>query len=346
MPAGYQGGLHRTGMSLGLAKSAAELLSVPAIPVSRRFVPAKLVNKHRLLENQRRGNERPGVSWGKPVRNHPRQFSPRPTVGMAGTLVSVTPTRDGIVMAADSRSTLGGHYCDCTYKLVEVNHPNATAVAVAGIGIVFPRPPAGVADICQWVKTAPRVMDIEAFAKGYIESNPDDISESGLLRLGAASLEQVRQLQRFSPDASEVYAGNNFYTIAFASYEPQGSLAKVGAVGVRFNPATGQPELTDYAFWVFSPGDPGDVINFGLFEHVLQWGRPYMDSYRRFMPNKRTVAQIPSEDAVNALSNLMAAAAKATMIAPTPGGVGIGGPTDVLLLSRNARPVRLQWKAC
>src|ERR1051325_6605561 len=60
-----------------------------------------------------------------------------------GTLIAVAPTRDGIVMAADSRSTLGNRYCDGTYKLVEASHPQPTVIAVAGVGIIFLKPPPG-----------------------------------------------------------------------------------------------------------------------------------------------------------------------------------------------------------
>ena len=73
----------------------------------------------------------------------------------------------------------------------------------------------------KWTKTATRVMEFEQFAGAYIESHPDDISKDGLIRLGTASLDQVRQLQKVSPDASRAYAGNNLYTIVVASYDAQ-----------------------------------------------------------------------------------------------------------------------------
>ena len=266
-----------------------------------------------------------------------------------GTLIAVAPTRDGIVMAADSRSTLGNQYCDDTYKLVEVSHRNPTAIAVAGIGIVFTRPPAGTTDLCKWIKTAQRVMDIEKFTKEYIEAHLDAISGAGLLRLGTASLEQVRQLQKFSPDAPRAYAGNNLYTIVIASFDPKTKRSRIGVLGTRFNPITNIPEVTDHAFWEFTPNSKGEAFNFGLFdyvpEHVYREGRAFVQEYLNFKPNQRLVRQISAEEAASALSNLVEAAGKTTKIVPTPDDVGIGGTTDVLLLGAKAKPQRLRWKA-
>ena len=143
-------------------------------------------------------------------------------ISLRGTLISVAPTRDGIVIAGDSRSTLGGQFCDDSYKLVEVRSPNPTVVSVPGIGIVFVRPPAGTSDLCAWVKTARRVLDIEAFAKGWLEANVEALTSDGILRLGLESLVHVRALVRFSPGAPLAYRGNNFYTIVVASYDRNG----------------------------------------------------------------------------------------------------------------------------
>lgn len=266
-----------------------------------------------------------------------------------GTLVSVAPTKDGIVIAADSRSTVGNQYCDQTFKLVEVSLPQPTVVTVAGIGVVYAKPPAGTTDLCDWIKTGRRVTDIEHFAKHWLASHPEDLSSGLMIRLGTDSLTEVRELVKVSPDAPKAYAGNNFYTIAVMSYDAVSRSAKVGVVGTRFNPVTGAPEITDHKLWQFQPTDRGDVINFGLFDyvsdHVLREGRSFAAEYLAFRPSSRVVGDIASAEAVSALSNLMDATARTTRIVPTPGRVGIGGPTDILLLGAGKSPERIRWKA-
>jgi hypothetical protein len=251
-------------------------------------------------------------------------------------------------MAADSRSTIASGYCDDTHKLIEVSLPKPTALAVPGIGIVFSKPPFGVTNPCKWIKTAPRVMDIERFSKNYLEAHPDDMSDVGVVRLGTASLQEVRKLVQFSPDAPDAYAGNNLYGIVVASYDRVLRRAAIGVVGVRFNPSTREPEVTDHAFWSFERESRGQAFNFGLFEyvpaHVFREGRNFVNVYANFRPDQRLVKDISGEEAIAALSNLIEAAAKTTVLVPTPGGIGIGGSTDILLLGAEPTPVRVQWK--
>jgi hypothetical protein len=265
-----------------------------------------------------------------------------------GTLVSIAPVRDGIIIAADSRSTIGGQFCDQTYKLVEVAGPDPTTASVPGIGIIFERPPAGTKDLCAFIKKARRVMDIEQFAKSWLESNTGVLTADQIRRLGVDSLEQVRSLVRFSPDAPKAYAGNNFYTIVVARYDRKADIRYVGAVGTRFDPITDVPEVTGHAFWEFRPDSRAEVINFGLFEyvseHVLREGRNFAQEYLALDPGKRRVGDIAHEEAVSALENLLDASSRTTQLVPTPGGIGIGGPTDILLLGADKAPKRIRWK--
>jgi hypothetical protein len=272
----------------------------------------------------------------------------RPTLAQRGTLISVAPTNQGIVIAADSRSAIGGRFCDTTYKLIEVAGKEPTAVAVARIGIVFARPAAGVSDLCQWLTGAKRVMDIETFAKTWLEKHPGPLTRELMGQLGSESLDLVRALVRFSPDAPRVYAGNNLYTVVAARFERPANVRYVGVVGTRFNPSTGSPEVTDYQAWHYSPDSRGEAFNFGLFDyvsdHVLREGRRWSQRYLAFAPGKRTVKQISSEDAAAALENLIDAASRTTSVVPPDGGVGIGGPVDVLLLGSEDKPKKIRWK--
>jgi hypothetical protein len=265
-----------------------------------------------------------------------------------GTLIAVAPSKEGIVIAADSRSTIDGLYCDQTYKLIEVAGSNPTVVSVPGIGIVYSRPPEGTRDLCAWIKTGPRVMDVEHFAKEWMGRNPGSLTQAMLQRLGLESLEQMRGLVRHSPDAPKAYAGNNFYAIVVTRYDRQADVRYLGVVGARFNPATNLPEVTDHVVWKFTKQSRGEAFNFGLFDyvpaHVLREGRQFALKYLAFNPGRRIVSEIPSYEAASALENLLDAASRTTQIVATPGGVGIGGATDVVLLTDADKPQRLKWK--
>lgn len=272
----------------------------------------------------------------------------RSTLARKGTLIAVAPVNEGIVIAADSRSAIGGRFCDTTYKLIEVGGKEPTAVAVAGIGIVFTRPPAGVSDLCHWLNGAKRVMDVETFAKAWLEKHPGPLTRQLMGQLGSESLDLVRALVRFSPGAPRAYAGNNLYTVVAARYERHSNLRYVGVVGIRFGPTSGSPEVTDYEAWQYSPDSRGEAFNFGLFDyvrdHVLRLGRPWAQRYLAFAPGNRTVKQISSADAAAALENLIDAASRTTSVVPPDGGTGIGGPVDVLLLGSEDKPRKIRWK--
>jgi hypothetical protein len=56
---------------------------------------------------------------------------------LRGTLIAAAPTRDGVVPAADSRSTIGDRHCDDTYKLVEVTHTHPTELVALAWADIF-----------------------------------------------------------------------------------------------------------------------------------------------------------------------------------------------------------------
>ena len=192
-------------------------------------------------------------------------------------------------------------------------------------------------------------MDIERFSKNWLESRSQELSSELIVRLGTDSLAQMRELVKVSPDAPRAYAGNNLYTIAAATYDAGSGSALVAVVGVRFSPTTGAPEITDHMFWRFDPTDRGEVINLGLFDyvtdHVLREGRAFAAEFISYRPGNRLVKEISSDEAVSALSNLMDAANRTTRIIAPPGGAGIGGPTDLVLLGAAKTPKRIHWKS-
>jgi hypothetical protein len=262
-----------------------------------------------------------------------------------GTLIAVAPTADGIIVAADTRSTIADTYCDNNHKLVEVPTDKPTIIAVAGIGIVYQRPPPGTIDICAWIKNAPRVMDVESFVQSQV-ARSETLSTQGIQDLGRASLVEMQKLMAFSHDAPDAYSGDNFYTIIVATYDSSSQRSAIGVVGTRFNPANRRPEVTDFRFWEFYPDSNAEVFHFGLFDyvskHVIQERPEMVAEYRRLIPKGAKVRDISALSAGGALANLILAASRTTALVPAP--AGIGGPTDILLLGNERRPKKLRWK--
>jgi hypothetical protein len=58
----------------------------------------------------------------------------------SGTLVVLVPSADGLVVAADSRTSVFGATCDSQYKITELMRPRRTVVVVTG-DTAFIKPP-------------------------------------------------------------------------------------------------------------------------------------------------------------------------------------------------------------
>jgi len=86
-----------------------------------------------------------------------------------GTLVVIVPSADGLVVAADSRTTVNGATCDNQYKITELRRPKRTVVAVTGEVAFISPPDAQERDVCGYLKSAPRMLDIASVVKSYLE---------------------------------------------------------------------------------------------------------------------------------------------------------------------------------
>jgi 20S proteasome alpha/beta subunit len=68
-----------------------------------------------------------------------------------GTLVVMVPTSAGLVIAADSRMTFGGLYCDNISKITEIEHRDRMAFVVTGYSTVWNFANVPIEDICKHV---------------------------------------------------------------------------------------------------------------------------------------------------------------------------------------------------
>jgi hypothetical protein len=79
---------------------------------------------------------------------------------VAGTLVVVAPSRDGLIVAADSRARIDGAVCDSYHKITEPDRPDRTVFVVLGRSIYLEPPPSGLPEPCTYLRQAPRLYDI------------------------------------------------------------------------------------------------------------------------------------------------------------------------------------------
>src|SRR5947207_10227233 len=78
----------------------------------------------------------------------PHSTSAADSLAVSGTLVVATPSRDGLMVAADTRARLGPDVCDSHYKIVEPSRPDRTVFAVVGRSMHIEGPPPAMPDPC------------------------------------------------------------------------------------------------------------------------------------------------------------------------------------------------------
>jgi hypothetical protein len=265
------------------------------------------------------------------------------------TLVVLVPSADGLVVAADSRISILGAQCDGQFKIAELAKPARTVVMVTGDSIFIQPPGPHETDLCRYVATAPRTLDIATVVRSYLEHNAANPENFLLEDLGKACVQAVQRFQQSNPQALRSYVGREIFSVIVASYDPASRVSTMRNFIVRIDARTGEIQAARFAQIAVSPQDRRGVWSYGETSYLEKQvyagiGRQYLAaSTLDFILVKKSVAEAPLDQAVAAAVNVIQAASLTTRLVPASSG--IGGPIDVLLLGRKPRPEPIQWAA-
>ena len=265
-----------------------------------------------------------------------------------GTLVVIVPSADGLVVAADSRTSLNGTTCDNQYKITELRRPKRTVVAVTG-EVAFIKPPdAQERDVCGYLKSAPRLLDISSVVKSYLDRKNVDPAKLRLEDLGAECVGAVQRFRESEPLALEPYVGREIFSVVIAGYDAHSKTAMVLNFAVWIDGATHRVEAGRFTRIAITPQSRRGVWSYGESDYLNRYvfggvGRKYLtDATLNFMLVDKPVAEARLDEAVAAAGNVIEAASRTTQVAPAP--TGIGGPVEMVLLGRKSWPEPVQWK--
>lgn len=260
----------------------------------------------------------------------------------------IVPSADGLIVAADSRTSVFGATCDSQYKITELTRPKRTVVAVTG-DMAFIKPPnAGVHDVCGYLQSSPRSLDIPAVVKNYLERKSRDPFKLSLEDLGAECVLAVQRFRESSPLALDPYIGREIFSVVIASYDWRTRTSIVMNFVVRIDAATHRVEADKFTRITIPPQNRRGIWSYGETDYLNQnvfagIGRKYLSGATLdFILADQPVAKVRLDQAVSAAANVMEAASQTTQIVPSPSG--IGGPIDIVLLGRTRQPRQIQWK--
>ena len=264
-----------------------------------------------------------------------------------GTLVLLVPFKDGLIVGADSRTIVLNTACDYQTKILIPRRPNRTIATVTGIGVQVNNPSSEVTDICQYIGSAPRALDIEKTVTEYLERSNTDIENIKLEEPAQQCVDAVRNFQLAWPLANLQFAGQELFQVVLANYNPNSKLGHIRGFLVKLS-AMLEPHYEQTESKEFSPQDPAGFTAAGEVNYLNQYvfrgvGRAFLSREAiRFLTEQRSAAEISRQEAVAVAIDIIEATSKTTALIPAP--YGIGGPVDVVLLGDEARPEKLRWK--
>jgi hypothetical protein len=261
----------------------------------------------------------------------------------------MVPSNGGLVVASDSRTTpVKGIDCDNQIKIFEPVHPDHMIMTVTGIPTLL-QEPLPLADICERINSTPRILDIHRLVLDYLEqSSPDKMENVQMDALIRRCIEATRSALAHGRIKPRLRRTQDMFSVVMAGYDPDtgSASARSFVIGLtqRLDPIltrTFQRKATpddNQDYWVFGETD---YLNRQVIRGV---GRRYLSpATTRFYTTRRPVSDVSVDEARSLAVDLIAAMARTTAVVPAPGG--IGGPIDVVLVAKDSRALRLQWKS-
>jgi hypothetical protein len=270
-----------------------------------------------------------------------------------GTLIVFVPTKDGLVIAADSRSNISLNgaapdtQCDDAVKIIALRHHGRTVVAVGGTDRSFYIQNAQrVDEPCAYLKTIRPVLDSTQLASAYLESRGGQITKDMFGSLGAYFLKEIWAVQDRYPALLRSNAEDaGFATVGIGEYVPKSNLSIIAKLKVCI-PKNQRAIICEQTWKEYRLTDERriEAIGDGLFllQYVLNGagkqmlGGRHLDDYNYFLQNHQIISTATSDSGRNAAVDLIQSA---TIQSDRIGSRTIGGPIHVVLLEgRSPKP--------
>lgn len=251
------------------------------------------------------------------------------------TLVAVVPARDGLAIAADSRFTFMGAPCDGAFKIQVPERPSRTVAFVTGDSIFVAPPPVGE-DPCRYLATAPRLLDMGAVVKAYLNRRSGDPASISIFDLATDCVDAMERFQRRYPNALRSDAGREIFSVVVVSYDPARRVSTLRNFVVRMDSAGERVHAARMTESSEGPRSPRGVWIYGEAAYVNREvyagpGQRFLNpATQAFLRVHEPVAAVPIDAAAAIAANVVQAAVRVAQI--TPPSSGIGGPVRVVIV--------------
>ena len=147
------------------------------------------------------------------------------------TLVLMVPFNHGLIVAADGRQTVFNKiYCDGVAKIIEPTKPVRAVAAVTGNGVVVDYPhPVPDDQMCDYIKKAPRVFDIEQVVQRFLDASSGPLRSQNLQPLVQLCLGEVVKLDKALPGFLAKFLGSTMFQVVLAGYDAETNTSVIRA---------------------------------------------------------------------------------------------------------------------
>jgi hypothetical protein len=275
----------------------------------------------------------------------PHSTSAADSLAVNGTLVLATPSRDGLIVAADTRARLGPDVCDSHHKIVEPSRPDRTVFAVVGRSMHIEGPPPAMPDPCTHLRRAARYYDIEALTRHYLETSGAQVAAMETDRLAALCVETIATFQQTRGDEIRGFWGGRLFAVILMTHEPAARRSTIKRFSIHLG-ENGEPFASEKVTLALGPTDRPTLLPFGEFEFLKKQvvngpGKQFLGGGFKEWQKKAKIAEITPLLALDAAADLIEAASRSADLLRFEGV--IGRTVDAVLLGDPPRPQRLRW---
>lgn len=257
---------------------------------------------------------------------------------ISGTLIIVIPTMDGLVVAADSRTTFRGKFYDCREKLHVASTRTPIVFAITGSG-EFPWSIPHGADPEPYLRNGPFAFRGRDSVLGYFDRDPHFVVSSTSIELIGKELATGFSdfLARYPNKATEFLGKNACRLVACQVDQASGDLL-VASIAIAIDPC-GNAAPTAPWFAQYKSADATACLFFGEVNYVVEHiqngaGRRFLPQHAESIWSDMDIVQrLRSHEAARLARSIVAAVEKNSETIPIPGGIGIGGAVSSLLVT-------------
>jgi hypothetical protein len=259
-------------------------------------------------------------------------------VAAGGTIVAVLPANGGVVIAADSRLTLGGNGCDGFQKLLIPPTRKHTVVFTTGYPLRYKN--AVSTTDCEAAMKAPLALDMGKFIEREVEKGVGPLTKKEVHKIANLSVSRVEEYAKNSrPHALHGDIGRKdcMFRGGVVNYDVKNETTIVGMFCVSVSPDE-KPFIDGDITYERHPKTEStgvqiigetDYFNANVFSEKNGLLNPYFALFPHNSP--KVVSDSPIPDARQAVLSVVAATEVMTKTVRAPSE--IGGPIDEVTIT-------------